>query len=65
MCNLTIFSNKDIDIYNKLKSLSLKYFKYFNLLNLKFKNSDSKLLKLNIKNPSKKYSRQASTTKDI
>ena len=54
--NLIIFSNKDINIYNKLKSLSLKYFKYFNLLNLEFKNSDSKLLKLNIKNPSKKYS---------
>ena len=48
-----------------MKSLSLKYFKYFNLLNLEFENSDSKLLKLNIKNSSKKYSCQANTTKDI
>ena len=49
-----------MDIYNKSKSLSLKYFKYFNLLNPEYENSDSKLLKLNIKNPSKKHSRQVS-----
>ena len=58
--NFTTFSNKDMDIYNKSKSLSLKYFKYFNLLNPEYENSDSKLLKLNIKNPSKKHSRQVS-----
>ena len=49
-----------------MKNLSLKYFNYFNLLNPEYKESDSKLLKLNKKNPStKKYSWQISNINDI